>query len=301
MTAAQPMRLDPTSLKLFVAIAETGTIAAAAQREHVAAAAVSRRISELEAALKTQLLERSNKGVTPTAAGHALLNLARSVLHGLDDIVAQMREYSAGVRGQVRIAANLSAITQFLPNDIKTFLLAHPYVQIHLEERISTLVTKAVAENQADIGIFAYMPHGQQVETYPYHEDRLVLITPREHVLARRKRVRFAETLAHDCVGLHTGSAINLQLVRAATELDRTMRMRIQVTSYEALCLMVETGLGIGFLPETVARRYLGSLAIALVRLDEDWARRELKLCVRAEAALPVAARALLDHLRRQH
>lgn len=292
------MRVDPVSLKLFVSIVETGTIAAAAEREHVAASAVSRRISELEAALKITLLRRTNKGVEPTPAGLALLNLARGVLHSLDEIGAQMAEYATGVRGQVRLAANLSAITQFLPGEIRRFLALHPQVQIHLEELISTRVPKAVAENQADIGIFAHVPFGQDVETYRYHSDRLVLITPREHPLAGRETVRFAETLDYDCVGLHVGSAINLQLVKAATDLDRTVRMRIQVTSYEALCLMVETGLGIGFLPEAVARRYLGTLEITQVRLDDAWAERELKLCVRAYASLPAAARMLLDHLR---
>jgi DNA-binding transcriptional LysR family regulator len=292
------MRLDPISLKLFVTIVETGTIAAAAEREHVAASAVSRRIGELEATLKTILLLRTNKGVEPTSAGLALLNLARGVLHSLDEIAVQMSDYSTGLRGQVRVAANLSAITQFLPGEIKSFLVLHPQVQIHLEELISTRVAKAVAENQADIGIFAHVPYGQELETYPYCNDRLVLITPREHPLAGRQQVGFAETLEYDCVGLHTGSAINLQLVRAASDLERTVRMRIQVTSYEALCLMVETGLGIGFLPELVARRYLVTLGIVLVRLEEPWAERTLKLCVRSYAALPMAARMLLDHLR---
>lgn len=294
------MRLDPVSLKLFVTILETGTIAAAAEHEHVAASAVSRRISELEEALNTTLLRRTNKGVEPTAAGAELLNLARGVLHSLDEISVQMRDYAAGLRGRVRVAANLSAITQFLPGEIKAFLAANPQVQIHLEEMISTRVTKAVAENEADIGIFAHVPFGQQLETFPYRSDRLTLIAPRDHPLAGRSGVSFVEALDYDCVGLHTGSAINLQLVKAATELERTVRMRIQVTSYEALCLMVETGIGIGFLPEAVARRYVDTLAIALVRLEEPWAERALRLCVRSYAALPVAARMLVDHLRRR-
>jgi DNA-binding transcriptional LysR family regulator len=293
------MRLDPVSLRLFVSVVETGTILAAAEREHVAASAASRRISELEATLKTTLLDRTNKGVVPTAAGLALVNLARGVLHNLDEIGTQMAEYASGLRGQVRIAANVSAITQFLPAEIKAFLEAHPGVDIHLEEMISTRVQKAVAENQADVGLFAPVQFGHDVETYPYHVDRLVLIVPVDHALAARSEVRLDDVLDFDFVGLHTGSAINLLLVKAATELDRPLRMRIQVTSYEALCLMVETGIGVGFLPEAVARRYADTLAIRLVQLDEPWADRELKLCVRSYVALPPAARMLVDHLLR--
>lgn len=294
------MRLDPVSLRLFVRIVESGSIAAAAEREHIAASAVSRRISELEGALNTALLQRTNKGVAATAAGLALLSLARNVLHSLDEIAVQMSDYAAGLRGHVRVAANLSSITQFLPGEIKHFIALHPQVQIHLEEMISTRVTKAVFENQADIGIFAHVPYGQEVETFPYHTDRLVLIVPRDHPLAGSAGVRLADTLAYDFVGLHTGSAINLQLVKAATDLERTVSMRIQVTSYEALCLMVESGIGIGLLPEAVARRYADVLAIVPVGLAEPWAERVLKLCVRSYAALPVAARLLVDHLRQK-
>lgn len=112
------MRLDPTSLQLFVRVVEEGTIAAAAAREHIAPAAVGRRLSELEGVLHTSLFTRSNKGIKPTPAGLTLMNLARRVLHDIDDVYAQMWEYSRGIKGHVRIFANISAITQFLPGGL---------------------------------------------------------------------------------------------------------------------------------------------------------------------------------------
>jgi DNA-binding transcriptional LysR family regulator len=292
------MRLDPTSLKLFVSIVEEGTIARAGEREHLSAAAVSKRISELESALRTQLLNRTNKGVEPTAAGVALLNLARQLLNDLDDIYVQMRDYASGTRGQVRVFANISAITQFLPRELASFLHRYPDVQVHLEERISTAIVKAVVENVADIGIFTMFDHGQRIEVLPYHGDELMVIAPNDHPLAGRGRVSFADTLDHEYVGLHPGSAINLLLTKAATDLHRTFRMRMQVTGYDALCLMVEAGLGIGVLPRTVAEPYLRSLRVTAITLDEPWSRRELKICVRAYDELPVAARLLVDHLK---
>ncbi len=294
------MRLDPTSLQLFIAVLEEGTIAAAAAREHIAAAAVSKRISEIEALLRTQLLNRTNKGIEPTAAGIALLALARRAMHELEEISVQMQEYASGMRGHVRVFANISAITQFLPGEIKSFLAEYPQIQVHLEEKISSSVTKAVAENAADIGIFVMQPHGHKLEVFPYHHDRLVLITPKEHALAKRKTLSFAQTLDYDYVGLHTGSSINLQLQNAASELGRPLKFRIQVTSYDALCLMVDSGLGIGILPEGVARPYTKTLRIRAIPLAESWAARELKICVRAFDALPVAARLLVNHLRQQ-
>lgn len=292
------MILDPVSLKLFVATVEEGTIAAAAEREHIAASAVSKRIGDLEDTLRTPLLRRTNKGVVPTAAGVTLLNLARGVLHDLNDIFLQIREYSSGVRGRVRLWANISAINQFLPNELKSFLNAHPLVQIRLEGNISESIMKAVAEGAADVGVITMDSCREDLEYLPYHTDQLVVITPKEHVLSKRKSVSFRETLDFDYVGLPVGSALNNRIVRAANDLGRNPRLRIHVNSFDALCLMVEAGLGIGIVPRGAAKPYRKGLRIRTVPLLEPWAIRDLKLCVRSYGALPAAAKLLVDHLK---
>lgn len=292
------MILDPVSLKLFVAIVEEGTIAAAAEREHIAASAVSKRISELEESLCTQLLRRTNKGVVPTMAGVTLLNLARGVLHDLSDIFLQIHDYSSGVRGRVRLWANISAINQFLPNELKSFLLEHPLVQVRLEGNISEAIMKAVAEGAADVGVITKDSCREDLEYLPYHTDQLVVITPKDHPLAHSASVSFRETLDFDYVGLPVGSALNNRIVRAANDLGRTPKLRIHVNSFDALCLMVEAGLGIGIVPRGAARPYCKGLRICPVQLREAWAMRDLQLCIRSYEALPAAAKLLVDHLR---
>ena len=292
------MKLDPVSLRLFVAVMEESTIAAAAAREHIAASAVSRRLADLEDALRVALFTRSNKGTEPTAAAYALLNLARGVLNDLDGIASQMREYGAGVRGHVRVVANISAITQFLPGELQRFMAAHPQVDVRLQEQISTAVAQSVAENAADVGILNHGSYGERVTLLPYREDELVLIVPAGHALARRRSVRLADALACDFVGMHPGSAINNLLTRAAAEQEMPLKLRIQVTSYDALCLMVSAGLGVAVLPRGSAQIYRGTLALRAITLDEPWARRRLSLCVRSEESLSSVARLLVDHLR---
>jgi DNA-binding transcriptional LysR family regulator len=294
------MIIDPLSLKLFVAIVEEGTIAAAAEREHIAASALSKRISALEDHFRTPLLRRTNKGVVPTDAGMTLLQLARSVLHDLNDLHLQLSEYSSGVRGHVRLCANISSINQFLPAEIRSFMELHPQVHIHLEENVSEGIMKSVAESAADVGIVTIGTYRHDLEYFPYHSDQLIVITPKEHHLARRRLVSFRETLEFDYVGLPVGSALHNQILRAANELDRTLRLRIQVNSFDALCLMVEAGLGIGIVPKGAARPYIKGLRIRSITLDEPWAERELKICVRSFEALPAAARLLVEHLRKK-
>ena len=292
------MKLDPLSLRLFVAVMEDGAIARAAAREHIAPSAASRRLAELEGQLRVELFARSNRGAEPTAAAYALLNLARGVLNDLDGIATQMRDFRAGVRGHVRVVANISAITQFLPAELQRFMTAHPQVDVRLHEQISTAVARSVAENAADVGILTHGSYGERVTLLPYREDELVLIVPAGHALARRQRVRLADALPCDFVGMHPGSAINNLLMRAAAELEMPLTLRMQVTSYDALCLMVSAGLGVAVLPRGSAQLYRGTLAIRAITLAEPWARRRLSLCVRSEESLSSVARLLVDHLR---
>ncbi|MFJ2540613.1 LysR family transcriptional regulator [Pseudomonas sp. NPDC087614] len=290
------MKLDPVSLRLFVSVVEEGTIAAAAKRENIAAAAVSKRLSELEELLDSKLLIRSNKGITPTDAGLSLLFMARSALNNLNEIVVQMRDYSHGRRGSVRVMANISAITQFMPAKIKSFMDLYPLISVSMEERQSLAITKAVAENRADVGIFTSMPHGADIDVFPFHHDQLVLLVPNDHPLAARDSVSFKETLDHGYVALRSGTHLNFQLIKAANDLGRSLKICMEVSSYDALCGMVQAGVGIGILPEGSMSIYKIDLA-KMVRLDEAWTSRQLSVCVRSRESLSVAAELFLDHL----
>ena len=291
------MRLDPTSLRLFVAVMEEQAIARAAVREHIATSAASRRLADLEAQLQVRLFERSNRGITPTPAAYTLLDLARNVLGDMDGIGRQMREYGMGMRGHVRVVANISAITQFLPAQLKSFLAQHPEVQVHLQEKISSDIALAVAQNTADFGILNAGHYGGDLTYMPYRQDELVLVAPSGHPLTAHTQVHMQQALAYDFVGAHVGSALNGLLTRSAAQLGMPLKLRIQVTSYDALCLMVASGLGVGVLPRLSAALYTGSLGLQTISLDEPWAHRQLVLCMRSYEALPTAAQSLLHHL----
>lgn len=290
------MKLDPVSLRLFVSVIEEGTIAAAAKREHIAAAAVSKRLSELEELLDAQLLNRTNKGITATDAGLSLLFMARSALNNLNEIVVQMRDYSHGRRGSVHVLANISAVTQFMPALIKSFMDQYPLINIVLEEQQSLGITKAVAENLADVGIFTRLPHGADIEVFPFRTDRLVLLVPDGHPLADRESIKFSDALDYEFVALRSGTHLNFQLIKAANDLGRSLKIRMEVSSYDALCLMVQAGVGIGIMPLGSADIYKMDGA-RVIALDEGWATRELTLCVRSREGLSTAAALFVDHL----
>lgn len=293
-------RIDLTSLQLFVAVCELGSIGKAAEREFIAASAVSKRLSDLEATLDTPLLYRHTRGVKLTPAGESLLHHARSVLFSLEKMQAELSEYADGVRGHVRIHANISAIVQFLPEDLGSFSQEHPQVKIDLEEHLSTEVLRAVQEGAADLGIcnVAAPGNGPELQTLPYRQDELVLIVPRGHPLAKKKAVAFADTLDFDHVGLHANSSIHLAMREAAAAAGRTIRLRIHVTGLDAMCRMIHNGLGVGVMPRRAFTLMHGVGDLECVRLTDAWATRDIRLVARDFSTLPLTARLLVDHLR---
>ena len=294
-----PRRIDLTSLQLFVAVCELGSIGKAAEREFIAASAVSKRLSDLEATLETPLLYRHTRGVDLTPAGESLLHHARSVLFSLEKMQAELSEYADGVRGHVRVHASISAIVQFLPEDLGAFIRDHGEVKIDLEEHLSTEIIRAVQEGAADVGICnaGVLDASHQLQSRPYREDQLVLIVPRGHLLARRDSVAFADTLDFDHVGLHANSSIHLAMREAAASQGRTIRLRIHVTGLDAMCRMIHNGLGVGVMPRRAFELMHRVGDLECVHLTDDWAQRRIALVARDFATLPVTARLLVDHL----
>ncbi len=290
-------RMDLTSLQLFVAVCELGSIGKAAEREFIAASAISKRLADLEATLGTPLLYRHTRGVDLTPAGESLLHHARSVLYSLEKMQGELSEYVDGVRGHVRVHASISAIVQFLPEDLGAFIREHEQVKIDLEEHLSTEVVRAVQEGAADLGICNVGVGTGELQTLPYREDQLVLIVPRGHALAAAGAIDFVQTLDWDHVGLHATSSIYLAMREAAAAAGRSIRLRIHVTGLDAMCRMIHNGLGVGVMPRRAFELMQGVGALACVPLKDNWAHRRIALVARDFSTLPVTARLLVDHL----
>lgn len=291
------MRFDFRDLELFVATAEVGSIAKAAERVHTVASAVSKRLSELESQFGTALLVRGAKGVELTSAGHALLVKARALLYQADKLQDEMHQHASGVRGQVRVFANISAIVEFLPDALASFMKLHPDVSVQLEEQVSSTIAQAVADNRADLGIVSEVPVLDGLLTVPFRSDELVLVVQPDHPLSQTTQVTFEQVLAQPFVGLHADSALYLLLSRVAADAGKSIQLRIQVTSFDAVCAMVAAGLGISVVPRAAATPYVQSLKLTTIPLMNSWAHRQLLLCTR-QGTLHPAAQLLLNHLR---
>jgi DNA-binding transcriptional LysR family regulator len=291
------MRFDLSDLRLFLHVVEAGSITHGAERAHLALAAASTRIRNMEAALGTALLHRERQGVQPTLAGRTLVHHARILLHQAQRMHGELSQYAEGIKGQVRLMSNTNALTEFLPEPLSNFLAAHPQVSIDLEERLSDEIVAAVAEGTADIGIVASTVELAGLESLPFRSDRFELVVSPTHRLATVDRIAFAEVLGFEFVGLDRASALQRFLAEKAERIGRRLKLRVQLRSFDAVCRLVECNVGIGIVPATTAERQAKTMAIHRIELEDDWALRNLTICVRREADLPIYARQLVQHL----
>src|SRR4051812_41265756 len=292
------MAFDLIDLSLFRHIVEAGSITHGAERANLALAAASTRVRHMEEALGAPLLVRGRHGAKPTQAGRTLLQHARTILAQAERLREDLGAYAGGLAGQVRVLSNTNAITEFLPETLSSFLARHPNVSIDLEERLSDEIVGLIAEGVGDIGIVAGTVDAGGLITYPFRSDRFVLVVARDHALALRQKIAFTEVLDHDFVGLDRASALQRFLADKAARVGRPLRLRVQLRSFDAVCRLVESNVGVGIVPETTARWATKTMAIKTVDLADSWALRDLTICVRDFEALPPYARQLVEHMR---
>jgi len=291
------VHFDLTDLRLYLNILDSGNITAGAARSHLSLAAASARIRAMEASLGIEFLQRGRRGVTPTPAGKALAKHARSLLQQAERMQQDLAEYAKGVKGQVRLLCNTTAITEYLPELLADFLREHPNLDIDLQELPSARITHALRQGAADLGIVSDAVDTDDLQTRAFRDDPLVLILPHDHPLADTEGLSFSDTLHHDYVGLNANSALAVYLEEQALHIGSRLKIRIRADGFEGVMRMVARGAGLAIVPQAAVSRRAGELPFQSIALQETWAQRKLLLCARDFATLPGYATTLLHAL----
>lgn len=270
-------RFDLVSIRLAVACAESGSLTAAARESHLALAAASRRIRELEDALGDTLFERHARGLTATAAGRVFVKHGLGLLQAMEQLGSELADLRQGIASHIRLCASTASINQFLPPLLAQYGRLQPQVRIELEEQVSEAVAAALREGRADLGVFVDGPDTSGLATQLFRTDELVLVLPRGHRLAGpRTPLAFADALDEDWISLNTGAALLQKQQQAALALDRPFRLRMQVRSFDAVCHLVASGLGVAVLPKAAAQPIMRAMGLVSRPLADPWARRRL-------------------------
>ena len=291
-------RIDAWSLRLFVATARAGSIVRAAQQEHIAPSALSRRIADLEHAFGTPLLVRSPRGVVPTDAGQLVLARGEQIDADLQGLVREVQTQGGLLRGTVRLYANMSSVIGFLPERLQSFMAACPHVDVAMHEQDTRDVIRACLDDRADVGVGVAVPVPAGLDAWHFATDPLQVVVPAGHVLAPRKTLAFAQVLEHPLIGVHQGGALDQSLHERAAVLGQTFAPRVTVSSFDAVCRMVEAGMGIAVIPQSAAAAYAGNPRFVRRPLHDPWARRELSLYAPRKSPRPKTVQALIEALR---
>jgi len=260
-------------------------------------AAVSVRIKALENQLNTRLLYRDSRGVEITPAGQKLLQHARVIMRQVDHLKHDFQEQSDGDAGHIRIFANTTAVTEFMPDILAQFLSGHPGVTVDLQERLTRDIVRGVLDGTTDLGIVAGPVDAPELQTIHFSTDRLVLVVPNGHPLQDQEKVKLVDAVRYPFITMHEGSTLVAFLRDQLERVGQRLPQRIQLYSFDSICRMVQAGVGIGVIPDSAARRYGADTKLRVVELDEPWVVRERKLLVRDIDALPGCARELIEQI----
>ena len=290
------MRFDLTDLRLFLAVADAGSITHGAADAGLSLPAASERLRDMELSGGVRLLERGRRGVTLTVAGEALAHHARLISRQMAMMRGELGEYGTGLRSTLRVLANTAAMAELLPLRLAGWMAANPRIDLDLKERQSIEIARSVAAGFADFGILSAAAAQDGLELRPFAEDRLVVVVARQDDLVRMRQVRLADLAGRYFIGL-SGSALQDHIAAQAAAMGMALRYRVRLRSFEAICHMAGAGVGIGIVPETAARRMKRTSGIAIIRLTDGWALRRLSVCIRVGTELSAPAQSLFRHL----
>ena len=290
-------RIDLTTLRLFIAICEEGNLTRASQREAIAPSAVSKRMHDLEEVLEVALFERHPTGMALTPAGESLLHHARVTLLNVEKIAVDMAEHARGVRGHVRMLANLSSIVEFLPDDLPASSARMSWcgsICRNVPAPMSFAVSRRAWPKSASA-----RPTCRHAGWSGSPIGATALSSWCARIIhLRRRDVSFADTLDYDHVGLFATSSIYLRSQYTAQQIGKSIRLRVHVPGFDAVCRMVQAGMGIGLIPDRAFEVLSHGMNLTAIELSDDWADRELVLVARDPAGLSATSQLMLDHLR---
>ncbi len=289
------MHFDLTDLRLFIHIAESPSLTQGARKTFISPAAASARIKALEKNLQAQLLYRDSQGIALTDAGKRLLVHARAIIGQAESLKSEFTSYGKDLTGHVRIFANTTACTEFLPEILSRYLAGNPGVTIDLQERGSQEIYRGIADGAADLGVTSGPELDKRLTIIPFANDRLLLAVPARHPLLKERRISLEQSLKYPHVGLHDSSSLLSFLRSQLILIGRQLPLRIQVSNFEAACRMIEAGVGIGVIPESAAKRYSRSMELHFVILTDHWAVRQRQVLVRDLSASPGYVRSLAE------
>jgi DNA-binding transcriptional LysR family regulator len=291
--------LDLTTIRLFVAVCESRSILRVSERENMVPSAITKRLAQLEKDAGTPLLKRVRRGVEPTAAGLSLAEKARGLLKEAQNVAEQLADARLNETQLVRIVASASSLSGRLTDDINQFLARaeHAHIRVQIEQQSSRNAVSAVRDGTISFGVVWDAMDLSGLQTQPYLPDHSVAVVHPRHPLIKRSEVSLNDCLEYDIIGLHSIRLMESLMLRTGSIKNANLRLRAEVPSFELAYRMVAAGVGICLSTRESAEIYAQLFPVAIIPLQDKWAKRRHAICFRDEESLTPAGRLLVQHL----
>ncbi len=293
------MNVELANLRAFVAVAELGSFHAAANALHLSSPALSRRISNLEEAVGARLFDRTTRHVALTLIGRELSIKARQLLNQVDHALLGIRDFTGGWQSEVVVACVPSAADHFLPEVLLRFRETFPSVRVRIFDEGANEGLSRVLQGEAEFGLNFVGIDQPEIAFEPIFEERFVVVCRRDHALARKRRVSWAELGDQPLIAVarSSGSGIRLMLDLALAEAAQQVDWFYEVRHISLLPVLVEAGLGVAVVPR-LAIPPSHRAKLAAIPLVDPIVTRTLGLMKRRGRSLSPAAEQLYAMIR---
>lgn len=283
-------------LQAFLAVAEKSSFRAAAESLFISQPALSRRIDKLERDLKCQLLERTTRRVSLTAAGHQFLSHAQAVIDELERAYQGLEATAVARSGKVTLACVPSVANHLLPAVLGDFAAVCPLVRVRVIDESAQTVLDSVREGRADFGLSFLGSQEAELDFSAIRAERYVVVVPNAHPLARRKTVAWRLLEKEPLVSVSSSSGNRLLIDSAFAKTRKRPSIRYEINHVTGAINLVAAGLGIAIIPGLAldTRLHPGLTGIPLV---DPAITRTLGLVVRKGDKLHGVAQRLADTL----
>ncbi len=288
------MDMNISKYLAFVTTVEYGSFTRASEILSYSQSGISRMIADLEHEWSLSLLERGRQGVRLTSDGERLLPYAKRLCSEYSLLQAQVDELRGVRSGTIRIGAISSIASHWLPNIIRAFQTDYPGIDYELTIGGYAELGQWVHEGTVDCA-FTNLIYSDELDCIPLEEDRYLAVLPKGHELARLGTVPIASLCSEPFMLLENAAS------RDVSELfERNgLKPRVHFTTWEdyAIMSMVESGFGVGMLPELILRRIVYDIEI---RPTDKTVTRSLGVILRDRRSAPSAVKKFLEYVDRR-
>lgn len=289
------MAINVNQLRVFEAVARTGSFSRAAQELSVTQPAVTIQIRQLERQCGIALFDRAHRRAQLTEAGQTLYQYAQRIF-ALAEEAEETLESARGLKvGRLRLIASLTSAAYYLPRLLAAFKLQYPGIQVQLNVDNSRRVAERILSLQDDLGVLTGEPRDPNLILEPFCEDPLVLIVSPHHPWAKRRTVSLQELKGEPFILREPGSATRDLIENRATAAGIPLRIVMELGSNEAIKRMVEIGNGLTLISAAIVQREVKAGHLAMLRVREPGLVRRFHVVYHRERRESPLLRAILE------